>query len=55
MYLANAKYIKINTPEYQHSEEFINSYPKIAAKIIRTDGGEGAFLIKNIFLPEKSK
>lgn len=53
MYLANAKYIKINTPEYNHSEEFINSYPKIAAKIIRTDGEKGAYFNKKHFPSKK--
>jgi bifunctional ADP-heptose synthase (sugar kinase/adenylyltransferase) len=42
-YISNAKFIKINTPEYKISEDYINSTPSISSKIIRTSGGDGAY------------
>jgi D-beta-D-heptose 7-phosphate kinase/D-beta-D-heptose 1-phosphate adenosyltransferase len=42
-YLSKAKYIKINTPEYSNSEDFINKNKKIRSKIIKTAGKDGAF------------
>jgi len=42
-FLSKAKFIKINTPEYKISEDYIKSDPDIASKIIRTSGGDGAY------------
>lgn len=40
-YLNNVKYIKINTPEYNASKNFITE--NLENKIIRTSGGEGCY------------
>lgn len=42
-YISEAKFIKINTPEYKASESFLNSNLNISNKIIRTCGGDGAY------------
>lgn len=40
---ANAFVIKINTPEYNASKQFIDSNPKIKSKVIKTAGSEGCY------------
>lgn len=52
-YLLKAKFIKINTPEYKESEDFINLNSTISEKIIRTCGGDGAYYKGKCFPSKK--
>lgn len=52
-YISNAKFIKINTPEYSASEDFITLNPHIKSKIIRTAGGDGCYFGEKNFPVKK--